>query len=187
MRRALQPLNLAVFAFSAFIGGTVPGLLAALVAQGVGIGPMSAGVAGAGGLLAVGLDTFPVNRSRGVRPLAVHRQVPRDYGHRLGPWKAAARYGFRMGFGPATILVSWVWWAAFVVAAISGPGWIVVGSLVFALMRALSMYVSSASVRSGTQMAERSAWLSRVEFRVGRGASLVVVVLSIVAFVGSVR
>ncbi len=187
MRRALQPLNIAVFAFSAFVGGAIPGVATALAALGLGIGPMSAGVAGAGGLVAVGLDIFVVNRSRWARPLAVHRQVPRDYGHRLGPWRAAARYGLRMGFGPATILVSWAWWVAFVVAAMAGFGWIVGGSLAFALIRALSMYASSAGVRSGTEMAERSALVRRLEPQVVRGTSVAVAALSLIAIAGSVR
>ena len=92
-----------------------------------------------------------------------------------------------MGFGPATILVSWVWWVAFVVAAMAGFGWIVSGSLAFALVRALSMYASSAGVRSGTLMAERGALLSSVEARVARGVAITVVALSLIAIAGSVR
>ena len=187
MRRALQPLNTAVFALSAFVGATVPGVTASLVARSFGIGAMSAGLAGALGLVAVGLDAFPVNRYRWARPLAVFRQVPRDFGHRFGPWKAAVRYGLRMGFGPATILVSWVWWVAFVVAAMAGFGWIVGGSLAFALIRALSMYAPSAGVRSGTLMAERGAVLSRVESRVVRSAAITVVCLSLIAIAGPWR
>lgn len=148
---------------------------------------MSAVVAGACGLVAVGLDNLVVNRFPWARPLAVYRQVPRDYGYRLGPWRAAVRYGLRMGFGPATILVSWVWWVAFVAAALAGTEWIVGGSFVFATVRALSMYLSSVGVRSGAQMAERSAQLSRVELRVIRGASVTVVALSLIAIAGSVR
>lgn len=187
MRRALQPLNIAVFALSAFVGGVIPGLAVSLAARALGIGPMSAGVAGACGLLAISLDVMSVKRFRWARPLAVLRQVPRDYGHRFGPWRAAARYGLRMGFGPATILVSWVWWVAFVAAASAGPGWIVGGSFVFAFVRALSMYASSAGVRSGTEMAERGALLGRVESRFVRGAAVAVVALSLIAIAGSVR
>ncbi len=187
MRPALQPLNIAVFALSAFIGGVIPGLAASLTARAFGISPMPPGVAGASGLVAVGVDTFLVNRYHWARPLAIFRQVPRDYGHRFGPWKAAARYGLRMGFGPATILVSWVWWVAFVAAALAGPGWIVGGSLVFALIRALSMYASSAGVRSGTEMAERSALVQRLGPQVVRGTLAAVAALSLIAIVGSVR
>ena len=187
MRPALQPLNTAVFALSAFIGGAIPGLVASLTARAFGIGPMSVGFAGAGGLAAVGLDAFLATRFRWARPLAVFRQVPGDYGHRFGPWRAAARYGLRMGFGPATILVSWVWWVAFVVAALAGPKWIVCGSLLFALLRALSMYFSSVGVRSGVEMVERSAFLNRVQSRVVRGASVTVLALSVVAIMGSLR
>ncbi len=187
MRPALQPLTMAMFALSAFIGGAVAGLAASLTARVLSVGPVSGGVAGVWGLVAVGLDTFLVPRYRWARPLAVFRQVPRDYGHRFGPWRAAARYGLRMGFGPATILVSWVWWVAFIVAAIAGPPWIVGGSLVFAAMRAVSMYVSSVGVRDGTEMAQRSALLSRIESRVVRGGAVTVVALSLVAMAGSVR
>ena len=76
---------------------------------------------------------------------------------------------------------------AFVVAAMAGFGWIVGGSLAFALIRALSMYASSAAVRSGTLMAERGAVLSRVESRVVRSAAITVVCLSLIAIAGPWR
>jgi hypothetical protein len=44
------------------------------------------------------------------RPWSINTQVPQSWGHDHGPWKAALRYGFRLGVGPATILNSWSWW-----------------------------------------------------------------------------
>jgi hypothetical protein len=53
------------------------------------------------------------------RPWSVNRQVSQSWGHEHGPWKAALRYGFRLGVGPATILNSWSWWVGAVVSTLS--------------------------------------------------------------------
>ncbi len=51
------------------------------------------------------------------RPWSINRQVPQSWGHDHGPWKAALRYGFRLGVGPATILNSWCWWCGAILAS----------------------------------------------------------------------
>lgn len=97
------------------------------------------------------------------RPLAVHRQVPQWYGHRHGPWRAAVRYGFRLGFGPATILNSWTWWAGTVIAVLRGPGFCLALLSVFVVVRTLTMLAVGHPGVSGTAMARRSAWVQRTE------------------------
>src|SRR5688500_3889958 len=46
------------------------------------------------------------------RPLSVGRQVPRSWARVLPLRTAAVLYGARLGAGPATILNTWLWWAA---------------------------------------------------------------------------
>ena len=146
---------------------------------------MPAFFAGALGLLAVLLDGASRRGWRWARPPAVNRQVPRNYGYRFGPWRAAARYGLRMGLGPATILASWVWWAAFVIGSTAGVRWIVLGSLSFALARTVSMYVSVIGVHDGLSMAARGGAVGRVEPVAVRAAGVLVVVACVLALARS--
>ncbi len=103
-----------------------------------------------------------------VRPLAVHRQVPQWWGHRYGPFAAAARYGLRMGVGPATLLNTWLWWAGFALGAMSGPAWAMASGAGFALSRVLSMNFAVVGVRDGTTMAKRMASIVRRRHHIRR-------------------
>jgi hypothetical protein len=98
-------------------------------------------------------------RTRYFRPLAAHRQVPRQWGHAHGPWRSAARYGFRMGVGPATILSSWTWWSALVLCASGGLQSSVVGALIFSTFRFVSSTVATLGPSNGLEMAVRSKTL----------------------------
>jgi hypothetical protein len=187
VRRVWQPCNAALFGAAAFVGGAVPGVIVALVLDAFGQDSVSLLRGGMFGLLAIGLDTAARIGLRWARPLAVFRQVPRNYGHRFGPWRAAVRYGLRMGFGPATILVSWVWWAAFAIGVMSGVTSIVLGALAFAVLRALTMAGMTIGVHDGVAMAVRSAAVSRVERGAQRAASIIVVAVSVFAIVWSQR
>lgn len=187
MRRVWQPLNAGLFASAAFVGGVVPGVITSLVLRWLGLGRASGTAAGMLGFVAVALDVVARRGSPWARPLAVFRQVPRDYGHRLGPWRAAVRYGLRMGFGPTTILVSWVWWAAFVIGVLSGSASIVLGSLAFAVFRSIAMFVATRGVGDGVAMAARSAAIMRLERGAARVASMVVLLASGLAIVWSQR
>lgn len=176
-----------MFGTAAFVGGAVPGVIAALVVAASGTDSLSLRFVGLLGLAAIALDVVSRGGHRLARPLAVFRQVPRDYGHRFGPWRAAARYGLRMGFGPATILVSWVWWAAFVSGVLSGVTAIVLGSLVFAAVRTFTMHLATVGIHDGAAMAKRSAALSRLEHRAQSAASITVVIGSALGIVWSMR
>jgi hypothetical protein len=187
VRRVWQPFAAALFGAAAFVGGAVPGVIAALLVDALGVDPLSPLLGGVFGLLATVLDTAARFGQRWARPLAVFRQVPRDYGHRFGPWRAAVRYGLRMGFGPATILVSWVWWAAFAIGVSSGLTSIVLGTLAFAVLRALTMASATIGVRDGVSMAARSEVIARGERGAQRAASIIVLVVSVIAVFWSQR
>lgn len=73
------------------------------------------------------------------RPLAVGRQVPVEWSRLFRPEVVAVLYGARLGVGPLTILSSWLWWAAFLVAAAVGPGTAVAAGAVFGATRCLAM------------------------------------------------
>ena len=60
-------------------------------------------------------------RGWGPPPPSVRRQVPREWSRLFSPRTVAALYGARLGVGPLTILVTWLWWAAIVGAASLGP------------------------------------------------------------------
>lgn len=71
----------------------------------------------------------------GLPPLALGRQVPREWA-RLFPIRAAAvLYGARLGVAPLTILNTWLWWAALVVGASTGVWTSVLVGLAFGLWR----------------------------------------------------
>lgn len=103
-----------------------------------------------------------VFRSR-PRPWAVSRQVPQSWGHEHGPWKAALRYGARLGVGPATVLTSWSWWAGAVVGAVSG--WVAWAtfSAVFVVVRAVLTIALPGNPLDGIELAQRMARLRNAD------------------------
>ena len=72
----------------------------------------------------------------GLRPLATHRQVPREWGRLLGGRAAAVLYGLRLGIGPLTILNSWAWWIGLIVGVSHGAVGGTIAGAAFALSRA---------------------------------------------------
>lgn len=187
MRRSQLPVVIVVFATMAVVGAAIPAVGLALLASWfhLSISPV---VAASLGLVSVVLDVLWRRGVRAVRPWSVLRQVPQDWGHEHGSWWAAVRYGFRMGFGPATILNSWTWWAGFVIVVISGWQASVMGSFVFAVSRALTMMVATSGPRTGEEMARRSARLdtaSSVAWPLGLALVTVVSSVLLVSGVGS--
>lgn len=128
-----------------------------------------------GVVFAVLLDHF------GVRPLAVHRQVPQWWGHRYGPLAAAARYGPRLGVGPATILTTWLWWAGLILVALTSPWWAVIGSVGFVVARIAAMALSVAGIRDGSAMAHRMSQVQSWRPAVRILASTTAIVASLAA------
>ena len=109
------------------------------------------------------------------KPWATRTQVPQWWGHKFGPWWGSARYGLRLGLGPATILNSWLWWGALLVT-IGSPGFLLFGISVFVVVRTLTTLAVSWGVRSGEEMAQRARHLDASAVRVRCG--VVVAVLS---------
>jgi hypothetical protein len=99
-----------------------------------------------------------------LRPLSVNRQVPQSWGHDHGPWKAALRYGPRLGVGPATILTSWAWWAGLAFAAASDLYVCVVFSISFVFIRSSLTVIMPGNPIDGLELAHTMA-------RIRNGAS----------------
>ena len=125
---------------------TVPPAWLWAAARGPRIGPA---IALALGVVAVLADFA------GIRPLAVHRQVPQQWGHGRPVGLVAARYGLRLGLAPATILTTWLWWAGPTVSVSRGVASAVVTALTFVFMRTFTNVVVGLGVRDGMGMSRR--------------------------------
>jgi hypothetical protein len=136
-------------------GGTVTGVgvpvVIAVLAQrfGPGSGPgrwwVATGLVGG----ALVLDRL------GVRAPAVGRQVPQPWGHRHGPWAAALRYAPRLGFGPATIVPSWLWWAGLGVGTVGGVTSALAFGISYVCIRCGTTVGIGAGIPDGVAMAQR--------------------------------
>lgn len=107
-----------------------------------------------------------------IRPLAVHRQVPMVFGHRRGALAAAARYGPRLGVGPATILTTWLWWSGFIGSALLGRRAAMFAGAVFAGTRVALFLAAATGASDGQAMAARVARAARFEPIVRGGCAL---------------
>lgn len=81
------------------------------------------------------------------RPPSVGRQVPQLWSRLFAPPVVAVLYGARLGIGPATVLPTWLWWAAFVLGASAGPLVAAVAGGVFGVARGLSLAAAAAWLR----------------------------------------
>lgn len=148
--------------------------------------PVSAVVAAVLAAAAVALDVaYRSGREslRWLRPPAVHTQVPQWWGQRYGPWWAAARYGFRLGFGPATILNTWMWWAGVVIVVSRGPLPTLLGVATFVCVRTIVMIGATFGPRDGVAMARRAAQLDRQQPWAFRAGQIAVVAAAGIAIV----
>lgn len=109
----------------------------------------------------------------GVTPVSVRRQVPQPWGHRRGPWLGALRYAPRLGFGPATILTSWLWWAGLLVGALGGTAAAIGFGASYVLIRSVATVVIGSGVREGVAMAHRMARIIGARVPVQRAVSVV--------------
>jgi hypothetical protein len=116
----------------------------------------------------------------GVRTLAIHRQVPQWWGHQYGPLAAAARYGLRMGVGPATILTSWFWWTGTLIGGLLSPPIAIICGLSFSLARFATMAGLAWGEPSGVEMAGR---IRRVESWRARSKTIAVSSLGLLGLV----
>ncbi len=178
----MRPFVLGLFFVAATLGGAIPGVAVGALWRAFDGAILSRRVGGWLVMVSLFLDLLNRRGVRVTRPLAVFRQVPRSWGHRVGPWWAALRYGFRMGFGPATILVSWSWWVGFVLVASAGPISCAIGALVFAGTRTITMALATGDVAGGTAMARRAA---RLDVLAGIAAKVLMIVTFAVGLVGA--
>ena len=120
---------------------------AALVGGALGLLAHLLGVPSASGTVAAILVTAAALADLAhITPPSIRRQVPQVWGRILDPHLTAVLYGARLGVGPATMLSTWLWWAATVVGASLGPGPAALVGVVFATSRTLVHVVVAAHV-----------------------------------------
>ena len=180
MRGALRIQVVGLLALAGAATGALLGLATGAAWSAAGLPDATPDLAWALTLLAAGLDAC-VLTVRHPKPLAVQRQVPVEWGRLFGPRTTAVLYGARLGIGPLTILRTWTWWAAVVVAAACGP-WVgaAVGA-VFAVARTLTMELAVRRVRDGVSMSRRVSSLRAAERRVAWAVVAVAVLVPMAA------
>jgi hypothetical protein len=172
VRRQLRPV-LGLVLISTGFAANVPLICLALVTDRlVSLAGWSSGLVAAVTGGGAALDTFLIWRGK-PRPWAVRSQVPQWWGHSFGPWWGSARYGLRLGFGPATLLNSWLWWAG-VVVLFPFPLGLTAGLSVFVTIRTLTILAASWGISSGHAMARRAKVLDSATATVRYGAVLAV-------------
>ena len=175
VRRAKQPMLWAILVLTGLCAALPIAVISALIFS----GDHRRGLAVAGAVTVLILEVSW--RTIGLpRPTAVHRQVPRSWGHEHGPWWGAARYGPRLAVGPATILTSWSWWGMWLLGALAGWRWAVSASAVFVVVRATAIVGAGAGITEGRAMAARMQGFRALEDRAAN-ACLVLMALGTTA------
>jgi hypothetical protein len=100
------------------------------------------------------LEAFWMTTKR-LRPVAVRTQVPQGWGHQHGPWKAALRYGPRLGVGPATLLNTWSWWGGAILSALLGLSSVVWFCVAFVITRSVLTVWVTGNPTDGIALASR--------------------------------
>ena len=180
MRGTLRIQVVGLLALAGAGTGALLGLLLGAGWEAIGLPEATGELAAAAALVAAGLDALVLVTGH-PRPLAVQRQVPVEWGRMFPPRTTAVLYGARLGVGPLTILRTWTWWAAVVVAAACGPWVGAATGAVFAVARTLTMEVAVRRVREGVAMSRRVTSLRAAERRVGWAVVAAVVLLSLAA------
>lgn len=132
-------------------------------------------------LVAVGLDLAGRFIPR-LRPPAVGRQVPIEWGRMFDPAVVALLYGARLGIGPLTILSTWLWWSTMLGAAAVGVGTSVTVAAVFGSFRLASTV--AASLRAEGH--DHASWFGSLRARTSRAwlaldAGAVIVGVAVIA------
>jgi hypothetical protein len=168
-RARVRSLLLLATTFSASVFGFCAGLL------GLAVGPLHISPVLLAGLAVASLVADEAGRRwKLAKPLAVGRQVPREWGIVFSPEVVSVLYGLRLGIAPLTILASWIWWVAIVAAAVYGPWFSALVGATFAVTRIVVSEVSTSRTTTDS-MACRMEKVRRVEtpLRVGAAVSLV--------------
>lgn len=92
------------------------------------------------------LDVIRLATGR-LTPMAVGRQVPREWAALLPARATAVLYGLRLGIGPLTILSTWTWWSVTLAAGLLSPWSGAVVGATFGGVRMLVMIVVSTGLR----------------------------------------
>jgi hypothetical protein len=116
-------------------------------------------------------------RWRPLKPLAVGKQVPREWGIVFSPEIVSVLYGLRLGIAPLTILASWVWWVAIIAGAFYGPWFSALIGVTFGVSRIVVSELATARTTTNT-MAHRMNNVRAVELplRIVGALSLIVAV-----------
>jgi hypothetical protein len=164
--------------FSTTFSATVFGFFAGLFVMIFNPGKIPAAVIGIAAVLALIADEIG-KRWRRLKPLAVGRQVPREWGIIFSPEAVSVLYGLRLGIAPLTIVASWLWWVAIVCASFYGP-WL--SALVGATFGASRILISelSTSRTDAESMACRMENVQKIE-RSLRIAAVIAALASVVA------
>lgn len=171
-RFRVRAILLAATTFSATVFGFVMGLVGSLFDA----GRLSAALLAAIAVLALIADEIG-RRWRPLKPLAVGRQVPREWGIVFSAEVVSVLYGLRLGIAPLTILASWIWWVAIIAAALYGPWFSALVGATFAISRIVVSEVATSRTTTNT-MADRMSKVFKVErpLRIAGALSLVVAV-----------
>lgn len=153
------------------------GLVVGAAWDGVGLAPLSAGIAALLATLALLADVA------GLRALAVGRQVPQAWGRLFGPRLTATLYGARLGVGPLTILSTWTWWAALLIGASLGPWLSAATGAAFAVTRTATTLVAAGGIATGDGMRRRMHALAAAEPAITWATAAVVALAAAGAFV----
>lgn len=175
-------MTAAVLGGTGLVSGVGVAVLAAMVWSAAG-GPALVGRGVAVLVLAALAADAVFARTGRLRPLAVNRQVPQAWGHARRPVVVAARYGFRLGVAPATILTTWVWWAALVLAASVGVAASATVAAVFVVVRTAVTLAVTVGVSDGRAMAARMARVVAARGVVARSGAVCAVAGAAVALV----
>ena len=150
-------ITIVVFVVSVTASSTVLGFT-----LGVALGwiPGPSPVAVASVLLAALVADVVSQRTGRLAPIAVGKQVPREWGRIFSAPTVAVLYGARLGIAPLTILSTWSWWAVIVLGGIGGVAWSVPVGVAFGIVRSVtSVSASLLAERSST----RSGWFTRLQ------------------------
>ncbi len=150
-------ITIAVFVVSVTASSALLGFVVG-VALGWIPGPSTAAVVSV--LLAALVADVIAQRTGHLAPIAVGKQVPREWGRIFSAPVVAVLYGARLGIAPLTILSTWSWWAVVVLGGVGGVAWSVPVGVAFGIVRSVtSVSASLIAERSST----RSAWFTRLQ------------------------
>jgi hypothetical protein len=150
-RFRVRVLLLTATTFSAAVFGFAMGLLGSIADVGRFSGAAIAAVA----VIALIADEGG-RRWRPLKPLAVGRQVPREWGIVFPAETVSVLYGLRLGIAPLTILASWVWWVTIIASAFYGPWFSALVGATFAITRIVVSEVSTSRTTTNTMAARMS-------------------------------